>query len=69
MYTEYNITLYLNVHITMGFKTTHYLYTNIPYKWHNFYNESIFITDSKYLHNVLDTLHPVQQCFKLKKLL
>ena len=30
------------------------------------YNESNFITDSKHLHNVLDTLHPVQQCFKLK---
>jgi hypothetical protein len=27
----------------------------------------IFITDAKHLHNVLDTLHPVRQCFKLKK--
>ena len=33
----------------------------------HFYNESTFITVSKHLHNVLDTLHPVQQCFKLRK--
>jgi len=25
------------------------------------------MSDSKHLHNVLDTLQPVQQCFKLKK--
>jgi len=34
-----------------------------------FFNENTFITDSKHLRNVLDTLHPVQQCFKLKKVL
>jgi len=32
----------------------------------HFYNESTFITHSKHQHNVLFTLHPVQQYFNLK---
>ena len=58
---------YLNVNMTTCFITTLHLYIYISYNWHNFYNESTFVTDSKHLHNVLDTPHPVQQCFKLKK--
>jgi hypothetical protein len=53
--------------MTTGFRTTCYIYIIIPHNLHNFYNESTFITDSKQLQNVLETLHPVQQCFKIKK--
>jgi len=49
-------------------KLTRYLYISIPYNWHNFYNESTFITDIEHLHNVSDTLQHVQQCFKLKNI-
>jgi len=53
--------------MTAGFRTTCYLLINISYNLHNFYNESIYITDTRHPHNVLVTLNPVQQCFRLKK--
>ena len=63
---RHNITSYLNVHITTCFRTTRHLYINTLYKCHNLYIKSTIITDFKELHNVLDTLQPVQNYFNLK---
>jgi hypothetical protein len=66
MYTEYNVTSYLNVHMTTGLEQ-HVICILIYHIIDIFYNESTFIPDTKLLHKVLDTLYPVHQCFKLKK--